>query len=163
MKKTTLLFAAVPFALAFIACDQSATSPRSPGAASRAVVLQVHSGTVGFSGFNSCNGDVLAGTGTVHQVIQETVNDNGFHLGEKLQFQNVKLTGTPSGASYVANQTVSLEENVLPGETITETFSLKIIGQGQADNLVGHTVFHVTVNANGDITSSFDKVSVDCH
>ena len=36
------------------------------------------------------------------------------------------------------------------------------IGPGPDNNLLIHEVFHITVNANGDTTVTFDNFSVDC-
>ncbi len=45
-------------------------------------------------------------------------------------------------------------------ETFVNRFDF--IGQGSAPNFTTHETFHVTVNANGTITASFDKLSDSC-
>ena len=46
----------------------------------------------------------------------------------------------------------------------TQTFvnNFRIIGQGPGNNFLVHEVFHITINANGDVTVIHDSISVDC-
>ncbi|MGH7428908.1 MAG: hypothetical protein ACREJ4_11230, partial [Candidatus Methylomirabilaceae bacterium] len=45
-------------------------------------------------------------------------------------------------------------------ETFTNTFNF--IGQGPGNNFIVQAVFHVTVNANGVVTVSRDKLTIEC-
>jgi hypothetical protein len=47
---------------------------------------------------------------------------------------------------------------------LNETFinRFDMIGQGQAPNFSVHETFHVTVNADGSVTSFHDNFSITC-
>jgi hypothetical protein len=99
--------------------------------------------------------------GTMLTVAHTTIDANGgFHT--KLQF-NVKGQGEglDSGDKYVTHEVINDQINNSTGafnETITGT--LKIIRQGSAtttDDFHTKIVFHVTVNANGEVTTEFVK------
>jgi hypothetical protein len=166
MKKTALVLA-VPLALAFVACDKMPTSPQqlSPRGPSLAVIVNEWSGTIPLSTTNTCNGDVVSGTGKIHIVVSQTTDANGgLHYNTQVQVTNIKLTGSPSGASYVGNETQMFSLNLLGlGGNETEATRFKLIGQGQTPNAIVDALFHVTVNANGDVTSSIDNFSFECH
>jgi hypothetical protein len=40
--------------------------------------------------------------------------------------------------------------------------NFRIIGQGAGNNFLLHETFHITVNANGELTAVADNYSVDC-
>ena len=40
--------------------------------------------------------------------------------------------------------------------------NFRIIGQGPGNNFLVHENFHLTINANGDVTTVHDNFSVDC-
>ena len=46
--------------------------------------------------------------------------------------------------------------------TATDVNNYRLIGRGPGNNLLIHEVSHITVNANGDTTVTFDKSSVEC-
>ncbi|MFL5496415.1 MAG: hypothetical protein ACJ8DC_18670, partial [Gemmatimonadales bacterium] len=48
------------------------------------------------------------------------------------------------------------------GTTFTFVNNFRIIGQKAGNNALTHEVAHFTVNANGRLTASFDKVTVEC-
>jgi hypothetical protein len=40
--------------------------------------------------------------------------------------------------------------------------NFRIIGQGPGNNFVLHENFHLTINANGEVTTVHDNFSADC-
>jgi hypothetical protein len=40
--------------------------------------------------------------------------------------------------------------------------NFRIIGQGPGNNYLVHEVFHVTINANGEVTAYVDNFSIEC-
>ena len=40
--------------------------------------------------------------------------------------------------------------------------NFRIIGQGPGNNFLMHEVAHTTINANGDVTVTFDNLTIDC-
>jgi hypothetical protein len=110
-------------------------------------------------------GEVVDFTGTIHELIRTTVNDN--HVSSTLEenFQGLKGTGETTGDTYVGNGhvTESLSGSLTNGQ-LTETAVLHeaFNGQGSAPNLTISELFHITVNANGDVTTSFSDFEVTC-
>ena len=68
-----------------------------------------------------------------------------------------------SGAQYQATGITRSSENVVGmpyNYTLVNNF--RIIGQGAGNNFLLHETFHITVNANGELTAVADNYSVDC-
>jgi hypothetical protein len=128
----------------------------------RAEAVQNHDVPLVSSIVNPCNGETVTITGNGHEVDRVTVNGNTFHIGTHFDAGGVKGVGQTTGAKYSTNDVFNLDLNLAAGanETVGEDFHL--IGQGQVPNFVLHTLFHITINANGDVTSSFDNVSAEC-
>jgi hypothetical protein len=113
-----------------------------------------------------CTPEPVVMTATVHLVITETITPSGavqitFH-GEE-QGQAV----APSGVKYVANNTEEFHFTGRLGtaQTFTETSHLNFIRQGEsvpADDFYGHMIFHVTLNAQGQVTADVAHVNESC-
>jgi hypothetical protein len=113
--------------------------------------------------FFSCTGEGVLVQGTLHTV-SHTFNDanGGFHT--KFQF-NLKGQGEGalSGDKYVFHHVFNDHLNASTGplnRTLTQT--VKFIRQGSdkttpADDVNSRLVIHVTVNANGEVTTEFVK------
>jgi hypothetical protein len=117
---------------------------------------------------SSCTGDELVFIeGTVHTVAHTTVDANGgFHV--KLQ-TNVEGQGEglSSGDKYVFNSNFNFDQNSPTGAdlNITRTDTFNLIRQGSAtptDDTQAKGVFHFTVNAQGEVTTFFDKFEFVC-
>jgi hypothetical protein len=74
---------------------------------------------------------------------------------------------SPSGAEYVVHDTLNEHNNFTTNSaenfTITETF--KVIRQGSAtpeDDFTVKALFHLTVNANGDVTAVVGRSEAEC-
>ena len=105
-----------------------------------------------FSGVvHSCdpNEDVVI-TGTAHLVYRS--NDI---FPDHVNHQHIRGVGTISGTNYVVtfSDNMILQQNN-GGFTLTST--LNVISSGKAANSKYFNVTHLTVNANGDVTSNFD-------
>jgi CSLREA domain-containing protein len=74
--------------------------------------------------------------------------------------------GDYTGRKYQFSETYNYTENAAAGWTYpfnwTYTERLKLVGQGGTPNLHGRWQFHVTVNANGDVTAEVDRWEFDC-
>ncbi|MFL6254452.1 MAG: hypothetical protein ACJ74T_05495, partial [Pyrinomonadaceae bacterium] len=114
---------------------------------------------------NPCNADQVTFSGTMH-VTNTVTNDasGGFHLKSHVNYQDVSGTGTPSGNSYrvgtVSNETLNDPDGEQSEMTVIQT--VKLITQGPALNYFMRLVFHVTVNANGETTSSVLETTMEC-
>lgn len=119
------------------------------------------SGTVA----NNCNGDTVAYQGTLHVTNTLTTDSSGgFHLKTHTNFQDVSGTGVPSGLNYrvvtTRNETVNDSDSAQFETTVIQT--IKAVSQTSAPNLFIHIVMHVTVNANGQTTSTVTEVTAEC-
>jgi hypothetical protein len=72
--------------------------------------------------------------------------------------------GLDSGAKYQASLSGSGNLNVKPPYPWERTVVLngKLIGHGNVADLMLHANLHVTVNANGEVTSKFDNIRITC-
>jgi hypothetical protein len=106
-------------------------------------------------------------SGTLHVLIHQTISDAG-HLQFKFHFQpqGVSGVGLTTGDTYRATgvtqqtQTVDLTDGAPQEFTYINNF--RIIGPGRDNNYLVHQTFHITVNANGELTSVVDNFSVEC-
>ncbi len=111
-----------------------------------------------------CAGEAVLLMGELHTLITLTEDANGgIHMTLHFQPQNVSGVGIVSGDMYrgtgVTRETVNTD-TVAMETTFVNNF--RIIGQGTGNNLLVHAVFHMTVNANGDVTAEVDLMSSEC-
>jgi hypothetical protein len=111
-----------------------------------------------------CNGEIIAFEGFLHNLIHETADGSGgFHaaVGYNLTVRGV---GQTTGATYTGTEASSDAFNIKPPYPVNETFTIhtNVIGQGQAPDFRAHLTFHVTVNANGNLTVIFEKFRAVC-
>ena len=115
--------------------------------------------------FNPCNNDTVTFSGNMHVTNTLTVDGSGgTHLKTHTNYQNVTGTGTPSGITYNV-RTVSNEvtnDNDGPQYNATVISTVKLTAQGPALDFYLRVVMHVTVNANGETTSSAQESSFEC-
>lgn len=108
--------------------------------------------------------DVLI-QGNLHILVTQTVNQNGsVHYKFHYQPQGVTGIGSVTGTVYHATGVTQGHTNINSGLPYVDTYvnNFRIIGQGPGANYLVHNVFHVTVNANGEVTAFVDITSVDC-
>jgi hypothetical protein len=136
-----------------------------PGAALGAVEENARESIVG-DVFEDICGETLTHTaGDLHMVISFTENDHrisgGYHFnpqGAKLEDESGRVySGTGVGRGHFSEP---VDEN--GAATFTAVDSFKLIGHGSAPNFLLQVVFHSTINANGDVTVEFERVSEEC-
>ena len=115
------------------------------------------SGTV----LNPCNGEAVAFSGTDHFTARVTLdNGGGFHLG---LHDNIHVTAIgDQGNTYVGNQEDNFVFNGKVGEEETNQLTFSEISNGSAPNFIVHALFHITVNANGNVTAFVDNFTAEC-
>jgi hypothetical protein len=114
---------------------------------------------------NPCNGDLVTFQGNMHATSHVTFDaSGGYHLKTHVNYQNVSGRGIPSGNAYnvrtTTNETVN--DNDGPQFETTVIQNVKLITQGPALNYFLQIVFHVTVNANGQTTSTVEEAKIQC-
>ena len=117
------------------------------------------------SAFNPCNSDSVTFSGTLHVTNTLTTDaDGGTHLKTHLNYQDVTGTGVPSGVTYnvrtVRNEVTN--DNDGPQYETTVISTTRLIAHGPALDFYLRTVIHITVNANGETTSTVQEVSFEC-
>jgi hypothetical protein len=70
-----------------------------------------------------------------------------------------------SGNHYTISQTRTINEMVGANNapyvsTVTDTWH--VIGEGDAEDFLLHTIYHVTVLANGEVTAFIEDISSEC-
>ncbi len=108
-------------------------------------------------------GEVIVLSGDIHMLVHGTIDANGgFHSGELDNPQGITGIGLTTGATYRGVGVTEAEFNGKIGAESTFVNNFLLIGQGQASNLLLHTVRHGTLTPNGDITAFFDHSTLEC-
>jgi hypothetical protein len=125
--------------------------------------------TTAFSVFVPCAnggaGENVSGTIDLHILTTATVNGNNVSGKSHFQPQGSSLLGEVTGDTYQATGvTQETFKGSLQNGQFTDTFvnNFRIIGHGPGNNFLVHEVTHITINANGDVTVTFDNFSADC-
>jgi hypothetical protein len=108
---------------------------------------------------NDCTGEQVELSGTIHLVSQQ--QSDGSVVGH-FNYQNVSGVGLTSGTTYRASTVDTVRLAAPFPSDITSVGSFHLIGQGENDNLLVNALFHITVNANGEVTASIDDTSIRC-
>jgi hypothetical protein len=160
--RTVVLVVALALAASLLTL---AVVPAKPAQAQAQTFTDTDQEPFPFSG--GCTETAVFEDATLYTVAHTTTDANGgfhttFHF--KVKGQGVGLS---SGDKYVVNWQGNLNRYFPPGSlpTLTQTETLKIIRQGSAtptDDLQLKVVFHITVNAQGEVTSEVSNVEVVC-
>ena len=115
---------------------------------------------------NGGAGELVLVEGTLHIQQHITINNNRVTIKSHFQPQGAGGTGLTTGDSYNATG-VTQEVDTLPlvGGAAEFTFinNFRLIGAGPDNNLQVHQTIHVTINADGTVTSVVDNTSVECN
>ncbi len=108
-----------------------------------------------------CNGENVLMSGTWQFTTHVRVDGSGgFHLTDNW---NIHADGTgDQGNRYRVNYSDNFSFNLGPGATFSNPVAIRVIGQGQAPNLLITAIMHFTVNANGDVTSTVSNTKLTC-
>ena len=114
---------------------------------------------------NGGAGEAVLLEGTLHVQNHVTINNNRITLKVHFQPQGAIGTGLVTGDKYQSTG-VTQQEQSLPITNGAAEFTLvnnfKIIGVGPDNNLLVHQTFHVTVDANGVVTTTVDNTTIEC-
>ena len=122
---------------------------------------------IGISVFIPCAnggaGEIAVLNGTLHVVSHVTIDDQGgLHVMQHFQPQGVSGVGLQTGDSYQGTGVTRSGFNATAGLESTYVNNFRIIGQGPNNNSLVHSVFHVTITPNGDVSTVVDNFSVEC-
>jgi hypothetical protein len=118
--------------------------------------------------FVSCadqgQGELVFLSGNLHILFHLTISSSGnVAFKDHFQPQGVSGSGLSTGDPYHGTG-VTQDKNHFGqvGQAISFIDNFRIIGQGNGNNFTLHENFHVTVNANGTLTTFVDNISADC-
>ena len=103
-----------------------------------------------------------------HQIFTFVPNANGgVHIKYHSSLSNFKGVGVDTGTKWQGNRTVndtntSFDSDTPPPWELTYIETFKGESQGSAANILLQVRKHITVNANGETTSSIDRVTSTC-
>jgi hypothetical protein len=147
----------------------AATALVGASAARSEVIVNDSIPLTGFTVFIPCanNGageDVIL-NGDLHVLITFTINGNNFSGKDHFQPQGLSGFGTVTGDKYqgtgvTQDQFKGSFQNGQSEQSFINNF--RMIGQGPGNNFLVHENFHLTFNANGDVTAVHDNFSIDC-
>lgn len=108
-------------------------------------------------------GEAVVLSGSLHDLFHVTLDSHGGFLLVVLDNpQGVTGLGQTTGTKYQATGSTRLSFYGSVGFTLTYNDNFLIIGQGTGDKLRVKVRLHLTVNANGTLTSVADNESVTC-
>jgi hypothetical protein len=110
-------------------------------------------------------GEPIALSGTLHVVTHITSDAaGGLHLASQSNPQGVTGENLVTGARYQGTGVGRFNTNLPAGgaSEFTAVDSFKIIGRGPTDNYLVQSVFHVTINPDGTVTTEVVQGSVSC-
>jgi hypothetical protein len=110
-------------------------------------------------------GEVVDLNGPLHTLISFTINGNNASGYFHFQPQGITGTGETTGLKYQATGITqeSFKSSLQNGQAnFTFVNNFRIIGQGPGNNFLVHETMHLTINADGTLTVSFDNLTVDC-
>ena len=111
-------------------------------------------------------GEVVDLSGDLHSLITLTINNNNFTMKTHFQPQGISGTGETTGLSY---QATGVTQQTTNGSFVNGQFNttfinrFDIIGQGSGNNFRVRETAHITVNANGTVTVTFDNFVIECN
>jgi hypothetical protein len=114
---------------------------------------------------NGGAGEYVELSGSLHAVTHVTVNGNNFQVKYLDQPQGISGVGETTGDKYQATGgTQEQYGGSFVNGQYEDTYinNFRIIGQGPGNNYLIHENIHVTINANGEVTTYIDNFTADC-
>jgi len=118
-----------------------------------------------FTAFDACAGEDLEFHLRQQLVVSEKVDARGgVHLHFVINDKGSTAVGQTSGITWHQVGATRDAQNFRGSAPVAVSFVnvLNLIGNGSAPNLRIHEVFHVTVNANGRVTTLVDRSRIEC-
>jgi hypothetical protein len=106
-----------------------------------------------------CTGEIVEISGTLHMVNQ--LQADGSVIGH-FNYQDVSGVGLTSGAVYRVAAVDHFRLSAPFPSSIASSSSFHLLSRGAESNLLVTVFYHITVNANGEVTASIDDLSVQC-
>lgn len=112
---------------------------------------------------NGGNGELIQLAGYMHVSFRFTFdNAGGVHVKAQANPQGISGYGLITGDEYRGTGVSQDMFNLKFGEQTTYINNFLIIGQGSGNNLLVHSVWHYTFNADGTLTAWVDNSRSEC-
>ncbi len=114
---------------------------------------------------NGGAGELVTLSGNLHVVFNFEINGNNVSGKEHYQPQDLTGVGSVTGDKYQATGVTQgdFKASLQNGQFQTDFVNnFRIIGQGPGNNFVVHENDHITVNADGTVTSVHSNTTADC-
>ena len=114
---------------------------------------------------NGGAGELVSLTGNLHVLTTYSINGNVVRGRFHDQPEDIKGFGSVTGDRYEATGVSQgqFKASLQNGQAIVSFINnFRIIGQGTGNNFLVHQNVHMTINANGDLTTVVDQVRADC-
>jgi hypothetical protein len=104
--------------------------------------------------WNSCTQEFIDFSGTGHVQVHGVTSDNKTTYIFHVDYQNVKGVGRTSGTEYVASSTFNFSNTFNSNTQVVyqQNGSIRWIAQGSGISFTVINDWHLTINANGDVT-----------
>ena len=111
-----------------------------------------------------CTGEFVLLEGRLHVTQHATFNDNNFNFKSHFNPVNLKGTGDQGSEYNGVGVTRFGDSGSYDGFPWSYTYvnNFYMIGKGQAPNYKVHETMHVTINANGDVTTDRMDTRITC-
>ena len=109
---------------------------------------------------NPCANELIDSLAKVHVVVNFTINGNNVSGTFHLNF-SVKSVGQTTGATYTGSEAVNepFSASLVNGRSVVPVVNRFILtSPGGGNNWVFVLMTHVIVNANGEVTASFESL-----
>ena len=108
-------------------------------------------------------GELVILSGDLHVLVRFTMSKGGgVRAAVHFQPQGITGIGQTTGDKYQGTGVTQDQINARIGAEETFINNFRIIGQGSGNNFLIHENFHMTINANRNVTAFVDNFSVDC-
>jgi hypothetical protein len=108
---------------------------------------------------NECNGEQVELSGVIH-LVSHSLPD-GSVLGH-FNYQNVTGIGLSTGIQYRVSAVDQVRLEAPFPSSIQSVRHLRLLAQGPGDDVLVDAIFHITVNANGEVTAEMDELTTRC-
>lgn len=119
------------------------------------------------STWNSCTQEFIDFSGTGHVEVRGMISDSKITFVLHFNYPNVKGLGRTSGIKYISNSTFNYTNtfNFNTQFVYQQSASTRWIAQGSGLSFTIVNDWHLTVNANGDVTHFFTTGGdvIECH
>jgi hypothetical protein len=108
-------------------------------------------------------GETVTASGQGRAVFRTIVDaSGGIHTSFHINYQGVSGSGLSTGDKYQGVGVFQGTTTSSAGSVSTFSRTLRLIGQGANNNLIMRTQFHLTFNANGELTAIVESDTLEC-